>query len=96
MDEDEEVLEELWSGGHGLAGSVGTRTSNVGTRMLEEGVATLPSRWDRPPPPPLSLCHTILWEWLHPVLAGSQREKILPGMVAQGVCGKGRGCERSG
>lgn len=43
MDEDEEELEELRSGGHGLAGSVGTRTSNVGTRILEEGVTALPS-----------------------------------------------------
>lgn len=48
-------------------------------------MATLPS-WDRPPS-----CPTVLGERLHPVLAGSQREKILPGMPAQGVCRKGRG-----
>lgn len=36
-------------------------------------------------------CLTVLREGPPPVLAGSQREKILPGMLAQGVCGKGTG-----
>lgn len=43
MDEDVDELEDLRGGGPGLAGAVGTRTSMVGTRILEEGVATLPS-----------------------------------------------------
>lgn len=48
MVEDEDELEELRSGALGLAGSVGIRTSNVGTKILEEGVTTLPSMGQTP------------------------------------------------
>lgn len=43
MDEDVDELEDSWLGEPGLAGAVGTRTSMVGTKILEEGMATLPS-----------------------------------------------------